>query len=265
MKYTKQQILNKMKKSLYIISLLVVTLGFSQTTSFKNGEHLKYKLSYSNFLTAGYATMNIKKAKYNSKEVFHIVGKGKTTGMINWFFKVRDNYETFIDKKTLLPYKFIRQIDEGGYKKDREIIFNQKDNEAVVFDKKTKKVKSFKTQKGVQDLLSTLYYMRNKDITNFKVGDEISLPIFLDNEIMNMKLRFLGRETIKTNLGEIKAVKFMPLVASGRIFKEQESVTVWVSDDLNKIPLRIKASLSVGSLRADLKSYKNLKNPIKFK
>jgi len=255
-----------MKKLIYILSLLVITTSFAQKKeAFKTGEHLKYKLSYSNFLTAGYATMDIKKAKHNKKEAYHIVGKGKTTGMINWFFKVRDNYETFIDKENLLPYKFIRQINEGGYTKDKVIEFNQADSTATVLNKETKKKKTFKTQKRVQDLLSALYYMRNEDISKFKIGDELSLPIFLDEEIMNMKLRFLGRETIKTKFGKIKTAKFMPLVASGRIFKEQESVTVWVSDDLNKIPLRIKASLAVGSLRADIYKYKNLKHPIAFK
>ena len=254
-----------MKKLIFLISLLISFTIFSQTSAFKTGERLKYRLSYSNFFTAGYATMDVKKTKHKGKPAFHVVGKGKTTGMINWFFKVRDNYETFFEKETLLPYRFIRQIDEGGYIKDKEILFDQEAYKATVLNKKNKKIKTFKTEKKVQDLLSSLYYMRNQDISNFKIGDEISLPIFLDEEMMYMKLRFLGRETIDTKFGEIKAAKFMPLVASDRIFKDEESVTVWVSDDANKIPLRIKASLAVGSLRADLHKYNGLANPIMFK
>ena len=249
-----------MKKIIYIISILITFTAFSQedTSSFKAGEKLKFRMSYSNFLTAGYATINIKKTKNKGVDAFHVVGKGKTTGMINWFFKVRDNYETYFYKDSILPYKFIRQIDEGGYTKDKELLFNQKINEVTVIDKEKKNQNKFNTDGPVQDLLSSLYYMRNKDITNFKKGDEITLPIFLDQETMQMKLRFLGRETIKTKFGKIKAAKFMPLVASGRVFKEKESVTIWVSDDANKIPLRIKASLSVGSLRADLHKYTGL-------
>jgi len=254
-----------MKKSIYILGFFFSLSMFSQTTAFKTGEHLKYRLSYSSFFTAGYATMDIKKAKHKGKDSFHVIGKGKTTGMINWFFKVRDNYETYFEKETLLPYQFIRQIDEGGYTKDKKILFDQESYRATVLNKENKKIKTFSTEKEVQDLLSSLYYMRNKDISNFIIGDEISLPIFLDEEMMYMKLRFLGREKINTKFGEIKSAKFMPLVASDRIFKDEESVIIWVSDDDNKIPLRIKAFLAVGSLRADLHKYNGLANPMLFK
>jgi len=254
-----------MKRIIYILSLLISINALSQTSAFKTGEHLKFKLSYSNFFTAGFATLDIKKAKHKGEPSFHVVGKGKTTGMINWFFKVRDNYETYFDKQDLIPYRFIRQINEGGYTKDKEILFDQEEYKASVLNRKTKKVKTFKTEKNIQDLLSSLYYMRNQDISEFKIGDEISLPIFLDEEIMYMKLRFLGREILDTKFGKIKSAKFMPLVASDRIFKDEESVTVWVSDDENKIPLLIKASLAVGSLRADLFKYNGLANPIVFK
>ncbi|MEE9348643.1 MAG: DUF3108 domain-containing protein [Flavobacteriaceae bacterium] len=255
-----------MKKIIFILSLWLSFASFSQEKlAFKEGENLKFRLSYSNFLTAGYATMEVKGAYNKGKEAFHVVGKGKTTGMINWFFKVRDNYETFFYKDTFLPYRFIRQINEGGYTKDKEILFDQDTKKAVVVDNEKKSRKTFKTTGEVQDLLSALYFMRNQDISNFKKGDELELPIFLDQETMHMKLRFLGRETINTKFGTIKAAKFRPLVASGRVFKEKESVTVWVSDDDNKIPLRIKASLSVGSLRADLYKYTGLANATSLK
>ncbi len=253
-----------MKKLIYILTIFFTIHIFSQSTAFKVGEQLKYRLSYSNFFTAGFATMDIKKSKKHGKDAFHVIGKGKTTGMINWFFKVRDNYETYIEKETLLPYKFIRQIDEGGYTKDKEILFDQEAQKASVFDRETQKMKTYSTEKNVQDILSSLYFMRNEDISDFKNGDELFLPIFLDGEMMHMKLRFLGREIIKTKFGKIKAAKFMPLVASDRIFKDKESVTVWVSDDENKIPLLIKADLAVGSLRADIYKYKGLANSIQF-
>ncbi|HIP33228.1 MAG TPA: DUF3108 domain-containing protein, partial [Bacteroidia bacterium] len=215
---------NQMKKTLYILSFIISISTFAQkeTIAFKDGEKLTYRLSYSNFLTAGYATMEVESTTNNNKEAFHVIGKGKTTGMINWFFKVRDNYETYFYKDTFLPYRFIRQIDEGGYTKDKEILFDQEKNQVTVIDNEKKHKKKFNSPGEVQDLLSSLYFMRNKDISNFKKGDEIDLPIFLDQETMQMKLRFLGREVINTKYGKVKTAKFMPLVASGRVFKEKE-------------------------------------------
>lgn len=251
-----------MKKIIIILTVLVSANSFSQ--AFEEGEKLKFRLSYSKFLTAGYATMDVRKATKNGKGSFHVVGKGKTTGMISWFFKVKDRYETFIYKDNLLPYHFKRKIDEGGYTKDKEIFFDQENNSALVLNHKKNTSKTYAAPSNVQDLLSALYYMRNQDISDFTVGKEIKLKLFFDEETISMKLRFLGRETIKTKFGEIKAAKFRPIVQAGRVFKEKESVTVWVSDDENKIPLRIKASLAVGSLRADLSTYKGLKNDIVF-
>jgi hypothetical protein len=252
-----------MKKLTICIVLLTSLFSYSQK-AFDNGERLKFRLSYSSFLTAGYATLDVKSDFLKNKDVYHIVGKGKTTGMISWFFKVKDRYETYMYKDNLLPYRFIRNIDEGGYTKDKEIYFDHEANKALVIDKKKDKRKTYDTKEGVQDLLSALYFMRNQDVSKFKIGDQLTLNLFFDEENVPMKLKFLGKETIKTKFGKIKTLKFRPLVQSGRVFKEEESVTVWVSDDKNKIPLRIKASLAVGSLRADLHSYKGLANPINF-
>jgi len=94
-----------------------------------------------------------------------------------------------------------------------------------------------------------------------KKGEEIKLDMFFDNKSYPFKLRFLGNETVKTKFGKVKTQKFRPLVQAGRVFKEKESVTIWISADDNKIPIKMRASLAVGSLRADLDAYKGLANP----
>ncbi len=131
--------------------------------SFDGGEWFKFKMSYSGFLKAGNATLSVSETKLNNKEVYHVVGKGWTSGMIKWFFKVKDQYESYFDKNTLVPYKFIRKIDEGGYTKDIEINFDHKVNKAIVNDKKHNVKKEFSYQikysrYGVYVLLFTKYY-----------------------------------------------------------------------------------------------------------
>ncbi len=252
-----------MKKNILFILLFAMTIANAQTEvkAFKKGEWLKFRISYSNFLNAGNATMTVKETTNNGNEVFHVVGKGKTTGVISWFFKVRDNYQSYFYKETLQPYRFIRKINEGGYTKNKEILFDQSSKKATVKDYKHKTEKQYTTNNNVQDMLSTLYYLRSQDIKKMKTGDETTLTMFFDETNYKFKLRLLGRETIRTKFGKIAAVKFRPIVQEGRIFKENESLTVWVSDDENKIPLRVKASLAVGSLRVDLDAYKGLANP----
>ncbi len=114
-------------------------------------------------------------------------------------------------------------------------------------------------------MVSTYYYLRNSiDVENLKIGDEASVNMFFDEENYGFKLKYLGEELINTQFGKVNTLKFRPYVMAGRVFKEEESLTLWVSNDKNKIPLRIKADLAVGSLRADLEAFKGLKYPFEI-
>ncbi|WP_242092160.1 DUF3108 domain-containing protein [Aestuariivivens sediminicola] len=264
-----------MKKKLVILLLVFVAqIGMAQTqfmkakteeSAFGGGEWFKFKMSYSGFLKAGNATLTVKESLYDGKDVYHVTGKGWTTGMIKWFFKVRDRYESYFDRYTIRPYFFIRNIDEGGHTKDIEIEFDQENNKAFVNDKKHNKKSVFDTKPNIQDMVSTFYYLRNNlDTEKLKKGDEVRVDMFFDEENYGFKLRYLGEDEINTDFGTVEALKFRPYVMAGRVFKEEESLTLWVSKDKNKVPLRIKADLAVGSLRADLEAFKGLKHPFKI-
>ena len=257
-----------MKKYLLILlTIFTVNLGLASEPepAFKGGEWFKFKMSYSGWMKAGNATLQVNETTLNGKPVFHVVGKGWTTGMIKWFFKVQDRYESYFDKETILPYKFIRNIDEGGHKKDIEIDFDQKNKKAFVHNKKHNTKKTLETKPNIQDMVSTFYYLRNSiDTKLLKAGDEIKLDMFFDEENYGFKLKYLGKEVVKTAFGKVEALMFRPYVMAGRVFKEEESLTLWVSNDKNKIPLRIKADLAVGSLRADLEAFKGLKHSFKI-
>lgn len=186
--------------------------------------------------------------------------------MSRFFFKVDDLYESYIDKETGNPHQFVRKINEGGYTKNQEGFFNHSVNKVLVKDYKNKTEKAVIIPKNTQDILSTFYYLRNHpNIDKLKVGESIAIDMFFDDETTKFKLKFIGRENLNTKFGDVKSMVFRPFVQSGRVFKEQESLTVWISDDDNKVPLRIKASLAVGSIKADIDSYRGLKNPFKTK
>lgn len=258
-----------MKKILTIAILLPLLIGNAQSTeeapaesAFKAGEWFRFRIHYGIF-NASYANVVLKNNKLNGKPVYHVVGTGRTTGLARLFFKVDDRYESYFDKETLLPYKFIRKIDEGGHTKDLEIDFNHEEQVAHINNKKHNKQSKMKVASGVQDLLSAFYYLRNNyNVSDLKKGQEITLDmLFDDDETFKFKLKYLGNQTIKTKFGKIACLKFRPFVQSGRVFKEQESLTLWVSNDKNKIPIRIKADLRVGSIKADLDAFKGLKHP----
>ncbi len=254
-------------KRIVIFILFITTVSFTtkKEDAYDVGEWFKFRIHYG-FVTAGYATLEVKEAVRNNKKVFHAVGRGYTTGMSKLFFKVEDNYESYFDKETGNPYQFVRKIDEGGYKKDQEGFFNQAADKVLVKDYKKKTEKTISVPNDVQDIISTFYYLRNHPtIDKLKVGESIAIDMFFDDETTKFKLKFMGKEDIKTKFGTIPTMIFRPYVQAGRVFKEQESLTVWISDDDNKMPIRIKASLAVGSLKADLDAFKGLKHPFTVK
>lgn len=252
-----------MKKILIVMLLATVGLQ-AQTNTFDVGEWFKFRIHYG-LVNAGYATLEIKEATKNGKKVFHAVGNGYTTGMTKFFFKVNDDYQSFFDKKTGQPYQFLRKIDEGGYTKNQEGFFNQSANNVLVKDYKKKTEKTISVPENVQDIVSSFYYLRNHpSIDKLKVGESIAIDMFFDDETTKFKLKFMGREVLKTKFGKVNTMIFRPYVQAGRVFKEEESLTVWISDDDNKVPLRIKASLAVGSLKADLEGFKGLQHPFKI-
>lgn len=255
-----------MKKQLFLTILLFTFIfSFSQEENgpYKGGEWLEYKMSYSGFLKAGTATLELKETVLDGKKVFHAKGFGETSTIISWFFKVRDTYESYFDIKEPKPYLFKRDVYEGGHTIKRDTKFDHQKKIARVEDYKHKTVKNVEI-KDVQDMISSFYFLRNVRTDTLKAGDEIALDMFFDSKTFPFKLKYLGTEIMKTRFGKIKTLKFRPLVQAGRVFKESESVTIWVTSDKNKIPIKLKASLAVGSLRAELKSFKGLANSFKI-
>jgi len=253
-----------MKKLIAIIMFFVAGNAFTQD-AFKTGEYFKFRIHYG-VVNAGYATLEVKDAVRNNKKVHHVVGNGVTSGMTKFFFNVKDVYESYFDKVTGKPYQYVRKINEGGYIKNQEGFFNQNSNTVLVKDYKNNKQKTIAVTENVQDIVSTFYYLRNHpSVDKLKVGESITIDMFFDEEVTKFRLKFVGREDISTKFGIVSTMVFRPMVQAGRVFKEQESLTVWISDDENKVPLRIKASLAVGSLKADLEEFRGLVSTLKVK
>ena len=259
-----------MKKKILLSTLLIPAIILTSGTkgdefcgirnqSFQNGENITLIIFYNAlglYVNDGTANFTVTQEKLANKPVYHITGTGTSNSSYDWIFKVRDRYETFIDTGTLRPYKFIRNVQEGSYKKYENVTFNPAANAALTTDG------VYKVPDCVQDVISAVFYARNIDFDKYKKGDKINFSMFIDNEIYNMYIRYMGKETVKTQYGKFRAIKFMPLLVKGSLFEGGEKMTVWVSDDANKIPLRIESPIVVGSIKADMMSYRNLRYPL---
>lgn len=248
----------------FVFLFIILLAPFLKGQGFSGNEYLKYRVHYG-FLNAGFATLNISEVSYLGKPHWHIVGKGNSSGAVSLFFRVKDNYETYIDQAKHLPSKFIRQINEGGYIKNKALFFDNDKKTVFERDYKNNTKTTFRHNTQVQDMLSALYYLRTFKNSDFPIGTSKTVNVFMDGAIYPFKLKVLANETISTKFGKINCIKMRPYVQSGRIFKAQESVSIWVSNDDNLVPIQLEAELAVGSLKMSLHEYKNTRYPLTFK
>lgn len=234
----------------------------AQTTgkAFGPGEKLTYKVYYNLFrLQAGTATFEIRDElkKVNGRDCYNVVGTGKTTDACDMFFMVRDHYESYIDTELLMPWRFVRVVNEGGFKFDDYVRFDP--IKKTAYSKKDKNLKH-ELPDNFHDILSVLYYFRTLDWSNAKENDVFEVEIFLDDQIYKGGVKYLGKETIKTDLGKVRCLKLQPNLISGNVFKENAKMFLWVTDDNNRIPVRVESDIVVGSVKADLIEFKNLQH-----
>jgi len=226
--------------------------------AFGVGEVLKYKVAYG-WINAGEARIEVKSVdrKIKNRELLHIVGEGKTVKSFDWFFKVRDRYESYVDKEGLFPWLFIRRVDEGGYIINQDYQFFQ--DKGYV---KNEEDSTYKVPHGVQDMLSAFYFARTLDFQSAEKNQVFTVPSFVDEEFFPLRIRYIGDETVKIKEGKFKCMKFHPVVQEGRIFADDDDLTVYITKDENKIPILAKAKVLVGSIRMELTGYENLANPV---
>jgi hypothetical protein len=232
------------------------TLRTINHNAFQAGEHLEYRLHYG-IISAGTATLEVKQwpTQIAGRDIYHIIGSGKSKGAFDWFFKVRDRYETYLDVNGVFPWKFKREVNEGGYKIKQNYQFaplkNKVDNG---------KGKSFEAPSGIQDMLSAFYYARALDYSNAKIGEVFTIWSFVDDEIWPLRIRYLGKDNISVSGDAYKALKFCPVVQEGRLFENEDDVAVWISDDQNKIPLLAQGKVLIGSVKMELTKATGLAN-----
>lgn len=226
-------------------------------TAYIPGETLKYILYYG-FVDGGKAEINLRHVPTNDgKIIYHAKAEAKTIGMARWFIALDDVYESYFNETDCKPIKAIRNIKENDYSYYDEVHYDHVNKKVT-----SKKNGTVKVPANIYDVISSLYYLRRTKFNKLKMNDTISVMTYFADEIFPYRIIFKGRETITTPLGQIKALKFQPIVETGRVFKEQDDMRFWISDDANFLPLRVEFDMFIGSIKCDLKEYKNIKNPL---
>ena len=242
---------------LFITASFVVgdTYRFVPNTSFKAGEFFEYKVKFG-ILPVGEATVEVSPQIYsvNSRACYRVNVFGRTTGLTD-IFHVRNTYRSYLDTAAMLPQKFLMSLQENSYKKDQVILFDHSGNSATREQNNEKK--SFNLPNNIQDVVSGYYFLRTLDFSRMRVGETVEAPMFFDDEIYKMKVKYNGKGVVKTKFGKIDVIKLTPVLPKNEMFKGEEGIKIWVSDDRNRVPIRIELEFPIGNASMEIKGYKN--------
>jgi hypothetical protein len=226
--------------------------------AFKPGEKLTYVVHYG-FINAGEAVVELRDMPYTiqGRKVWQAVGTGRSLGAFNTFYKVDDFYSSVFDAEGVFPWVFSRNVSEGGFEFTQDYVYHQHKHQVT-----TQRQRTHDVPPSVQDMLSAFYYARTIDFSRAKPGDIYTIETFLDDELWPLRMKYIGKETIKLRNGKYRCLKFQPVVQEGRIFASNNDLNVWVTDDGNRIPVLVQAKVLVGSIKMQLTGYEGLAHPI---
>lgn len=252
-----------------IISVCVSGQCTVKHRPFKTGEVLNYQAFYNwgfIWIHAGDVQFKVNEKFYKNEPVFHLEASGNSLKNYDWLYKVRDKFQSFVDKESFRPYFFERNTYEGGYKAfeqyfydySRKKLYGTIENNDVPFTRDTLNLTTC-----TFDVLSAVYFCRSLDFENIKVGDRTPVTTVIDNKVYNLYFRYLGKEVIENkDKKKYRCYKFSALMVEGTIFKGGEDIVVWVTDDENRIPILVEAKILVGSVKAYFLNASGLKYPI---
>lgn len=266
-----------MKSIIYFILLLFISSAFSNRSEekenslvpfpiFTTGELLEYKLNYGIF-TVGKAQMKVHDGYYNinGRDCYRVDIFGKTSGAIDWVARINDNWGSYIDTAALIPHISYRKIEEGNYRKNELVKFDHVTDmiEAKVVNNATgdfKEPEYIQAPDDIRDIIGGLFYLRSLDFKSMEKGDIINLDAFFEDTVYDFDIKYLGNEEVKTKAGKFNAIILQPVMPDNQMFAGENAITVWLSDDMNRIPLKAEANMVIGRATCELIHFEGLRN-----
>lgn len=251
-------------------SCVPVRTTSEEELAFGPGEKMDFVLHYkwgAINTDVGHATVRLDSLTFNGQEAFCCSVFGKTTRMFDLFFKVREDFKAWFTRDGLRPLKFTRDTYEGGYEARNTYLYDwNPEDPHIDADIYTSKRGDFSMALPLTpctfDLPALFYFSRNMDVDNVEPGKRYPMTFAIDDEVFNVYFILYGRETIKVKgMGTVKTIKFAAKLLEGEVFKGEEDMLIWISDDENRLPVYFEAPLRVGAAAGRMSGYEGLKHP----
>lgn len=226
-----------------------------ENNAFSPGEEIIYKVKYG-LIPGGYASLRVGLEQIGYNWYYSVKAVARTSGLVGKIANVSDRYESYFEISSGLPIRAVRDIRENNYRKFNEILFRRSNNTVISLNSGEHKV-----PQGTLDILSAFYYARRYIFSHkLEKNEVINLTTFFDEELYVVKIRYKETEKVRTNFGRIECLKFVPVLEKNGPFEKEKDLQVWFSDDGNFIPVKIRLSIGISTVKCDLQNYTGLKN-----
>jgi len=267
----------EIRKRCVVLLLLIFSFtgGYAQWCKvqnkvFKAGEQVTYKIYYHwhfVWMESGEVTFTVSSSSFHNIPAYYFTGMGRSYSKYDWFYQVRDTFQTYLDTNDFTPLQFNRFTNEGSNHVRTSSIFDVLHSKVFCYSSSGNKyhTDSVNLPSCAFDPLSGIYFTRCINFSGFKPNDTVPLCLYLDGNVYHIHLRYMGKEEVSSSFGKLNCVKFKVSLISGTIFKPGQEMTVWVTDDNNRVPVYVEAPIIIGSVRAELLSFSGLRSPIDAK
>lgn len=233
---------------------------------FRAGETLSYDLYFKYGLLhtkAGYSTLTVRNDVFNGTPVYKTTLLAKSTGVVNKLFTLSDTLSSYITKE-VVPIAFIKNALEGDDYTQEKATYTYNNGIINITSKRVKNGnfkfnESITSESCIYDMVSIIYYARTLDYSNMKKGNSSEVVFLSGKKKVYMEIEYRGKETMTANNNKEYDCIILKLSINNKAFKnKEEAMTVYITNDKNRMPVRIDSKLKIGSTRAILKSHEGL-------
>lgn len=216
----------------------------------------------------GWANIVLDTLRVNGTKAFHCMVYGRTTRLYDLFFPVRENFQSWFTYDGLKPLRFTRDTHEGKYVARNTYVYRRDglSDDHIMAEVYTSSDGDRSVELPLNactfDLPALFYFARNMDFASVEPDRKYPMTFAIDDDVYNVYFILRGPETIKVRgVGTVKTIKFSVKLISGNVFTGEEDLSVWITDDGNRIPVLFEAPILVGVASGRITDWSGLKHP----
>lgn len=236
---------------------------------FKHGERVDYDLYFKWGLLmpkAGLATLSVSEHIYEGQPGWHYRLLFRTSGMMEKVYRMRDTMDCYFSSRSLLLFSSKRS-NEGNYYSVDDLSFTYQHPwvraRSLRYTPEKTKIDTTLTAEGCMfDMLGATMYLRSLDWKGMSYGDEFPLHIAIGREIVKVCYRYTGQQIVERGDTKYRTRHFYIDIVDEAFTQNRAAAEVWIGDDENHLPIKIRAKLKIGAAEVYYNSGYNLQYPL---